>query len=607
MVSLGPVDFVNPVGFYALASLIPLVLLYLIRPKPKQFAIPSLMFFFRNTGTSRLTSFLRNITRDWLFLIQLLLLLCLSLPFASPSTTVQHDVTADNTVIVLDVSASSQVIEGGLTRFQIGVAKAKELLGSQNTIVLAKEVPLIGISNADTGEATRYLNSLKPRDTGTRLGDAIILGGELLKGKEGRLIVISDFINTGGVDPETAKVVVQAQKTIVDFVNTATGQHRKNIGVTNLDVKPDTTTVFIHNFEPEQQAVTIRVGDLTKQLTIPGLATETFAFTTPSGKTEVQLDARDDFPLDNTAFISAPSAGKIRVLYVTSNASLFVTTALQANPAVQLTVAKLPILPKEDFDVYLLQNIAPREIVTGTFEDIAKRVEAGAIAIVHGQEQIESIDYKGLLPVRITGRGKTGAVQTQQPLGYTQSLDVAKADSYFEAQPIDDKTQVIVSVQTSPLVAVRKQGAGTTVWYGLLEQGTEFKYSPDYPIFWEEFLKSLTNQQDIRRLNHKTQDVLLLDREQDIVFPDGRRVHQASAVPELAGFYSLDGKTVAANLESDAESTINAEQKKGFGIRDFELRPVKQPRTISLDTVLLWIAGALVLFELLFVKLRGDL
>ena len=105
--SLGPINIGNPSGLWALLALVPLIILYLIRPKPKTMAIPSLMFFLKASGSRKMTSFLKQITHDWLFLIQLLLLLGLALTFANPFHTFEHDVTAANTVLVLEYSLYS--------------------------------------------------------------------------------------------------------------------------------------------------------------------------------------------------------------------------------------------------------------------------------------------------------------------------------------------------------------------------------------------------------------------------------------------------------------------------------------------------------------------
>jgi len=39
-----PVQFANQVGLYALLSIIPLIIIYLLRPRPLKIKIPSLMF-----------------------------------------------------------------------------------------------------------------------------------------------------------------------------------------------------------------------------------------------------------------------------------------------------------------------------------------------------------------------------------------------------------------------------------------------------------------------------------------------------------------------------------------------------------------------------------
>src|SRR3972149_11564374 len=147
-VSFGPISVGNPSGLWALLALVPLIILYLIRPKPKVMPSPSLMFFLKSSGTRKLTSFLKQITHDWLFLIQLLLLLGLALTFSEPFTTYDHDVTSSNTVIVLDVSASMQAKEGSRTRFDLGVAQAKKVLGAKNSIILAKDAPFIAVQDA---------------------------------------------------------------------------------------------------------------------------------------------------------------------------------------------------------------------------------------------------------------------------------------------------------------------------------------------------------------------------------------------------------------------------------------------------------------------------
>ena len=58
-------------GLYALAALVPLIIIYLIKPKPKKREIPALMFLLKERTKSTFRSFFRNIMRDWLLLLQI--------------------------------------------------------------------------------------------------------------------------------------------------------------------------------------------------------------------------------------------------------------------------------------------------------------------------------------------------------------------------------------------------------------------------------------------------------------------------------------------------------------------------------------------------------
>ncbi|MFB6198625.1 MAG: BatA domain-containing protein, partial [Halobacteriaceae archaeon] len=82
-VNLGSM-FLQPYGLYGLLSAIPLILLYLIRPKPKEQEIPSLMFFLKEQGVEREKNFFKRFSKDLLFWLQLLILITLSIAAAKP-------------------------------------------------------------------------------------------------------------------------------------------------------------------------------------------------------------------------------------------------------------------------------------------------------------------------------------------------------------------------------------------------------------------------------------------------------------------------------------------------------------------------------------------
>ena len=146
---------------------------------------------------------------------------------------------------------------------------------------MAKNTPTILIRDAISQDAASALNQLRPSDTPSAIGDAMILAGETLANREGRVAVISDFINTDGIEPNTARAALVGQSKIVDMIDTASMSHKRNIAITNIDLDEETTTVFVHNYEKDPQNIKLHIGDSSKDITIPALGTETYSFKTP--------------------------------------------------------------------------------------------------------------------------------------------------------------------------------------------------------------------------------------------------------------------------------------------------------------------------------------
>ncbi len=603
MVSIGPMQFAWEAGLYALLSLVPFIIIYLIRPKPKTLEVPSLMFFIKATGRNKLTSFLRNFISDLLFLIQLLLLLSLALSVAKPFTNVQRDISAANTVIVLDVSASSQTKEASGTRFEIAVAGAKKLLGAQNTIILAKDIPLLGVQEADAGDAVTYLNSLKPRDSGSKIGEAVLLAGELLQGKEGRVIVLSDFISTAGISPNAAKGVLQSKGITVDYISTAKAGKR-NVGFVDAVVNEDASTVYIRNYDDKKATVAVKGTGLDKSMTLEPGAVEPIPFQTPAGVTKLELTGGGDLPADDVFYLSAPDKKEIKVLLITNNASVFLRNALTSSPSVKLDITEPPVIKKGAYDVIVIDKINQRQVLPGTFEDLKQLVDKGTNVIINSQEDLGAIDFRGLLPVSVTGLGDGAAITVEQINRFTKDMEFGKVDSFIKSEA-KERVVTMASASASPIIAYTTQGAGKIVYYGILEKASDFKISPNYPIFWQELLRYLIDQKDIRLLNAKIGSTLILDREETIETPEGK-VKTNNIVLENNGVYKFRDRNIAVNLLNDLESDVNPKEEAAKQVSEFELKPVTQTKKYPLEIILLTAAGILLLLEMLYMKIRGD-
>ena len=604
--SIGSVIVNNVTGFYALLFLVPFILIYLIKPRPSLMEIPSLMFFLQSERSSSQRSFLKKFVRDWLFWIQLLILLLLIAHLLDPVTKYQEDITAENTVIVFDVSGSSQVKEGGKTRYEIGLKLARDAFGSKSTIILAKGVPKIIAQDVASGDAYDAIRSQPPLATPSALGESIVLAGEVLGGKKGRVVVISDFINTRGIEPETAKIALESRGIVVNFINTIQGKDEKsNVGIIDIDVDEESVTVFIHNYDKNAKKVKLTVGDLKKDLTIPGQNTETFSFETPKEIVKVVLDVKDDFDLDNIAYISAPEKKKVRVLLITNNVSVFLKNAITSVVDFEIQIAEPPIVPIGDHDVYVIHDVVKRSILPGTLGDIAKRVDKGAALVLHAQEDSELIDYEGLLPVKITGNGGARVINVDQITSFTKNIKFGGVEGYLTAEK-KPGTISIASAEGSPVIAFVQRKLGKIVYYGILEKKSGFKLAPSYPIFWVKLLEFLVDQESIENLNQKTGETLILGDVSTVKTPT-TRFKQNMVLFEEVGIYEYSGRKVASSMLNGAESDINPKEIIGVQTRKIELKPVTEEREFNFGIPLLIFVVFVLLMELIYVKARGDI
>ena len=603
--NLGFFSIENPAGLLSILSIIPFLILYLIKPKPKIMTVPSLMFFIKMSGANKITSFFKQLIKDWLFFLQLLALLFAVLVIAQPAITYTHDITSSNTIIVLDVSASMQTKESSGTRFALAVEKAKEVLSGRNTIILAKYFPQISLKDVSRGEAKDFLNSLQPKESSTRLGDALLLAGETLGDREGRIVVISDFLNTEGQDPETARAVLQSKKQVVDFINVASQEPKQNVGFIDLIADDDSTTAYIKNFGLEQKTVTLRAGSTEKKINIGANHVEPFVFQTPAGITKLEILESDDLSADNVAVLSAPEQMKIKTLLITNNKSIFLENALKASGLADVTIAEPPIIPKDKYDLYVLHNINPKELLTGTFEEIAEKIEEGSNIIIHAQENQNELDLSAITPLPVSGMGDMTQLVVQQFNRFTKNIDFGSVNYYLNVN-LPGGFITLVTAEKSPMIAYKQKGKGKILYYGILEKASDFKFQPSYPIFFTELLKFLTERQDIKRLNQKTNQMIILDSLQNVKTPTRNIPNAAALFLEDAGLYVYEQKIVSANLLDEKESAINSKEVRGQKSTEYKLEAVRDKKKYVFETPLLIILLALFAFEVYYVKIRGD-
>lgn len=578
-------------GLLGLLAVIPFIIVYLIKPRPIKMPVPSLMFFMKRAKATTKESFLRVFQKDYLFYIQLLVLLLLAFSLAYPYISKEEDVVSKNLVFVLDVSASSQVLEGSKTRFDIAKEEIKKLATDVNTIVLAKSSAVIALKNANKNELIAFLNRLKPAEDESRIGDAMILAAETLAGEKGRIVVVSDFINTRGISIKTAEDILKGKGIVVDMINTALSRH-SNIGIIDIVADEDTSTVYIRNFNNKEEKVNLEVDSAPESLVVDANNMEPFIYKTKEGISRVEIMNKDDFIVDNLAFISNPAGKKINIAYVTNFPSRFLIAALNSSSRIRVILAEPPVLPKEKIDFYIIGRIDSDKLLAGTMEELAKKVSDGSAAVIIAYEGIEKFDFNGLKNLKFNNTVKTDNVELNRVTKFTKDIDFGVVKKAYSL--IDYKGDVIAESNSVPLIIYSEFGLGKIVYYGILESESSFQLSPDYPVFWTGLAKFLVSAREMQELNLKT-GMSFIDEDSNEIIMDN------------VGVFNISSEQLVVNMLYEKESNINPGEEYGSKINAFKFSAVKEEVRDNMLDYLLLIALILAVFEIYYAKRRGML
>ncbi len=614
--------FLEPIWLYALLLLILFILIYLIRSKPEQRVIPSIMFLFKDLGRDKKTNFFRRLLRDLLFLLQLIILLLLIIGMAKPYINVSKESLFKNTVLVVDASASMKAAYGGGTRFDEAVSLAKKNTGSVNTLIIAKDIPEVVLEQESSGQVIDYLKGMEPSDTASNLYDAISAAGGYAQ-SDSRIVVISDFIDTEtDTSLDSAKRTLEAQGIKVDFIRVY--EPASNIGIVDLDVDEEKSVVVIKNFGQEAADVKLEVGNVEETLSIPSGSKELFSFSTPKGSSEIKLVVKDGFEPDNTAYISTPSETQKKVLLITNNAApekTYVFNAFDVMKNNVIDVAAPPKVPNmEPYDVYIFKDIDPSLILPGTYKNAKKQVEEqGKTSIVMAQTKpasMLSLSYQGLMPLSynqtledMVNIGGSGAEEL------TSNIKFGITNKYFRTAPLKGLSTVVIAAADdtyqTPVISYSPLGDGKLFFYGILDEDknadTVFAKSPSYFVFWKRLSDFATDTPSLSNLNYRTGNVLSFSEEKKVKTPT-EKVTTDRLRLENAGLYTLNDRVIAINLLNEKESDVNAAPSLGDERGAFEESERFQEKVaFELTSYLVIAAILLLLIEFLYIKLRGDL
>lgn len=623
--------FENPLALAALLSVIPLIILYMLRPKPAVLSIPSLMFVLKlERERKRVYASLTKIVQDPLFLIQLLMLILLSIAAAGYYYSSEEPLSGEHTVLILDTSASMQVD----SRFEDAVRIADDYVSKKNSIILASDMPLLALEGGSASAAHDIFKKVRPSAGSADLSAAITTGMRSLSREGGRIIVISDFAYSKGDDPVASKNLAESYGIEVNFVKV--GKPADNIGIINgwieaTDGKYGYTGV-IKNYKDQNQRVKIETvrgtsGNATTSFTLDVPAGETNQFTLGNlgpGITTVRLDVKDSLPVDNNAYISIPETSDQRILYITDNGKLPSKTALSLLPNSNLTVSES--VPAE-LDKYSLVVLAQKEtpIADTSVERIENYVRNGgnAVFIVSGalipeKTEVDLIKILPVKPLRLEDAEYGIRVKEIQKSSITKDIrsNEISVRKYMSAAERTGSTTLVALENGVPVLSYWQVGRGTVFYMGLSDELGEnswnnFHNLPEYPVFWIKLVQWLGGTGDISEYNLETGTLTSLAKTEEIRTPSKTFTSNRILFDE-AGIYELAGKKIAVNLYNDRESNtkIDASELIKRAVSNDEPKLVRADSYTAKQDITNYLIGVLfllILLEILIVRQRGEL
>jgi Ca-activated chloride channel family protein len=374
------VNFLSPLAFALFGLSLPLVLLYFLKVRRRQRAVPSLLLWQAALRDREAAAFFQRLQRDPLLILQILALLALSGALARPAVTVMGH-GAQKVVVVLDTSASMKARDVSPSRFDVAQKEAARLVGrlgegAEVMVIEAGMQPRVTAPlSRDHQRALSAISAAQARDLPNRLPESIRTARALVADDpRAEIYVYTDGARAFGQTPETTDPRVRWN---------GVGRRGYNVGITNLSVRKNYYGSFDYqaflslvNYTPETQTFTFSLEldksplaekSVTLEPSVRRSVVVPFSHT-GGGTLTARLRVDDDLDADNVAYAVLPPPRKIHALLV-SPGNLFLEKVLRTDPQVTLEV-KTPEQYEGgmgEFDVVVVDSINPPRVGPGRF------------------------------------------------------------------------------------------------------------------------------------------------------------------------------------------------------------------------------------------------
>ena len=595
------VGLLTPLGLLALAALVPVIVLYLVQPDPRIVELPTLAFLREDDERDASHPLLERLKRSLLLLLQVLVLVLLATALATPYVAVSEETTVEETVLVVDGSASMGTQADGATRFDRAVAAAREDATGTTSVVHAASDSRIVLRQGSATDAETTLDGLSVAHTEGSLRTAISQAASIA-GENAQIRVYSDFAD----DTAWADAVqsARARDVRVDLYQFAAGG-TDNVGLVGRSFSGRNVTLTVRNFGPEAVERTVTFGDQRRSLTLAPDDVATVTFVVPAGGGEVRVTPRDSFPIDDVASVAAPAETTVDVLVLTNDRNRYLTTALSVVDTVDLTVQEPPLPVQDEYDVIVYSNVRAERLLGGNVEAGRETIERGGGVAVQAQPAMPD-RYGDLSLLAPAGTAANPSLSAPATSDLTRGIDFPPPEEYRTGS-LREGRPILETRDGTPILATAQRSGGRLLYYGYMADHSTFKFNYQYPVFWKRAVHFLAGRDPLPELTRATGGRLEFDNETTVGTPSGAVT--GTAVPlDRTGFYAVGDRRIGVSLYSERESQVDAQSldaRRDAGTVPARTEDRRVPRPLTGLVALA--ALAVLLVEVAYLRRRGDL
>lgn len=487
-------SFANPLGLLALAAIVPIVVLHILRPRRRAVLVPSTFLWSRLERPVSSAAPWQKLRPSWLLFAQLLAVTLLAVTLAQPQR-LRPTPLAQHTVFVIDASGSMRATDGAPDRLATAKERATELRGElpdgglASVVVAGGRAKVLLSASADRDEFDAAINSIEAGTGTPAIADAFTLAQSLDRGDvPTRMVVMSD----GGFTPEERALVPSGSR------YERVGERSTNRAITRLGVENRGSGLHVrveirNTGGPKvRQPVRIDVDGVTAAagaVAIDSAGLTTFEADVPAGRRiEALLDGNDLLAADNRAVAVLPERRTLRVFLAGDDR--FVGQVLAVLPEAEVVRAEGG-LPPADTDVAVYNGVTVPPDLTTPLLAIAPPggIAAASAAPPAGPGSAAAAGGAAVSVAGVVDRPSLTTVRTDDPL--LDGLDLSEV-AIATTQRLDAPTASVLvgSVETPLLVAGERSGV-PYVYLGFALTDSNLPLQLAFPVLVDRVLSSL--------------------------------------------------------------------------------------------------------------------